>query len=72
MNEWSLIYEGFDPDGEGIREALCTLGNGYFATRGAGEETSAKPIRVAFKDKEFELKHGETREISAESEGGPC
>jgi beta-phosphoglucomutase family hydrolase len=32
---WSLIYEGFDPAREGIREALCALGNGYFATRGA-------------------------------------
>ena len=32
---WSLVYEGFDPPREGIREALCTLGNGYFATRGA-------------------------------------
>ena len=31
---WSLVYEGFDPAREGIREALCTLGNGYFATRG--------------------------------------
>ena len=33
---WSLVYEGFDPAREGIREALCALGNGYFATRGAG------------------------------------
>jgi len=32
---WSLVYEDFDPAREGIREALCTLGNGYFATRGA-------------------------------------
>lgn len=32
---WSLVYEGFDPAHEGIREALCALGNGYFATRGA-------------------------------------
>ncbi len=32
---WSLAFEGFDPAKEGIREALCTLGNGYFATRGA-------------------------------------
>jgi beta-phosphoglucomutase family hydrolase len=32
---WSLVYEDFDPGQEGIREALCTLGNGYFATRGA-------------------------------------
>ena len=32
---WSLAFEGFDLAHEGIREALCTLGNGYFATRGA-------------------------------------
>ena len=32
---WSLVFDGFDPEQEGIREALCTLGNGYFATRGA-------------------------------------
>lgn len=32
---WSLVYEGFDPAREGIREAVCALGNGYFATRGA-------------------------------------
>ena len=25
----------FDPARERIREALCALGNGYFATRGA-------------------------------------
>ncbi|MBA2663321.1 MAG: glycoside hydrolase family 65 protein [Bradymonadaceae bacterium] len=32
---WSLVYEGFDPEDEGLREALCALGNGYFVTRGA-------------------------------------
>jgi trehalose/maltose hydrolase-like predicted phosphorylase len=32
---WSLVFDGLDPAKEGIREALCTLGNGYFATRGA-------------------------------------
>jgi beta-phosphoglucomutase family hydrolase len=32
---WSLVFDGFDPAREGMREALCTLGNGYFATRGA-------------------------------------
>lgn len=31
---WSLVFDTFDPAQEGIREALCTLGNGYFATRG--------------------------------------
>jgi beta-phosphoglucomutase family hydrolase len=32
---WCLVYENFDPPREGIREALCALGNGYFTTRGA-------------------------------------
>lgn len=32
---WCLVYDGFDPAEEGTREALCTLGNGYWATRGA-------------------------------------
>jgi beta-phosphoglucomutase family hydrolase len=34
-SEWSLVYEGFEPAREGIRESLCALGNGYFTTRGA-------------------------------------
>ena len=32
---WSLVFDGFDQASEGIREALCTLGNGYFANRAA-------------------------------------
>ena len=38
---WTLSYDGFRPTDEGLREALCTLGNGYFATRGAAEEAQA-------------------------------
>ncbi len=38
---WRLGYEGFDPENEGLREALCTLGNGYFCTRGASPESAA-------------------------------
>ena len=41
---WSLTYEGYDPDGEKLREALCTLGNGYFATRGAAPEAKAGQV----------------------------
>lgn len=44
MSQWTLVYEGFDPEQEGLREALCTLGNGYFATRGAGPEAEADEI----------------------------
>jgi alpha,alpha-trehalase len=44
MSDWRLIYEGFDPEGEGLREALCTLANGYFATRGAAPESAADGV----------------------------
>jgi trehalose/maltose hydrolase-like predicted phosphorylase len=37
---WLLRYIGFDPATEGLREALCTLGNGYWGTRGAAAESS--------------------------------
>jgi trehalose/maltose hydrolase-like predicted phosphorylase len=39
-----LAYEGFDPEREGLREALCTLGNGRFATRGAAPESRADDV----------------------------
>ena len=41
---WSLIYEQFDPAREGIRESLCTLGNGYFGTRGAAAWAGADGV----------------------------
>ena len=41
MNGYELVYDGFVPEQETLREALCTLGNGYFATRGAGAECEA-------------------------------
>lgn len=44
MNGWLLVYEGMDPDSEGLREALCTVGNGYFATRGALPESVADGV----------------------------
>jgi alpha,alpha-trehalase len=45
VSDWALAYEGWDPPTEGLREALCTLGNGYLATRGAGEEAEANGTR---------------------------
>ena len=39
--EWTLCYEGYSPRDEGLRETLCTTGNGYFATRGAAPESQA-------------------------------
>ena len=41
---WAVTYDGFVPADEGLREALCTLGNGYFATRGAAPESSADEV----------------------------
>lgn len=38
MPEWTLRYDDFNPAEEKLREALCTLGNGYFFTRGAAAE----------------------------------
>jgi trehalose/maltose hydrolase-like predicted phosphorylase len=38
---WTLTYDTWDPAQQPLREALCTLGNGYFATRGAAEEVKA-------------------------------
>jgi trehalose/maltose hydrolase-like predicted phosphorylase len=40
-----LDYEGFDPDEEGLREALTSTGNGYFCTRGAAEWEDATAPR---------------------------
>jgi trehalose/maltose hydrolase-like predicted phosphorylase len=44
VNAWGLAYDGFEPPGERLREALCTLGNGYFATRGAAPEATADAV----------------------------
>lgn len=41
---WTLTYDGYDPPTEKLREALCTVGNGYFATRGAAPESRAGQI----------------------------
>jgi trehalose/maltose hydrolase-like predicted phosphorylase len=34
-SDWTLAYESFEPEEEGLREALTSTGNGYFCTRGA-------------------------------------
>jgi Trehalose and maltose hydrolases (possible phosphorylases) len=41
---WTLSFEGIDPARVGQREALCTLGNGYLATRGAAPEYAADGV----------------------------
>jgi trehalose 6-phosphate phosphatase len=44
VDTWVLAYTGADPVGEGVRETLCTLGNGYLATRGAAPESAADGV----------------------------
>ena len=44
MNGWALVYEGFEPGQKKLREALCTVGNGYFCTRRAAPEAEADGI----------------------------
>lgn len=44
MDGWTLTWDTYAPAEERRREALCTLGNGYFATRGAAEECAAGPL----------------------------
>jgi alpha,alpha-trehalase len=41
---WMMAYKGLNPKQERLRETLCTLGNGYFATRGAAPESTADDI----------------------------
>jgi len=40
-NMWQISYDDYDPNKERSREALLAVGNGYFGTRGAMEESSA-------------------------------
>lgn len=43
-NPWTFTFGGYDPGAEPLREALCTVGNGYFATRGCAPESSAGEV----------------------------
>jgi trehalose/maltose hydrolase-like predicted phosphorylase len=43
-DRWTLAYERYCPEDEGLREALCAVGNGYFVTRGAGAQSSADGV----------------------------
>lgn len=44
MTDWTWQYEGYEPADERLRESLCTLGNGRFATRGAAPECVADEV----------------------------
>jgi trehalose/maltose hydrolase-like predicted phosphorylase len=39
-----LAYDGFDPEAEGLREALTSTGNGYLCARGAAEWEDADGV----------------------------
>ena len=43
-SEWTLDYTSFIPELEKTTETLCTVGNGYFGTRGAFEESKSSKI----------------------------
>ncbi|MFJ6657281.1 glycoside hydrolase family 65 protein [Streptomyces sp. NPDC091377] len=44
MSGWIWEYDGYDPAEQRLRESLCALGNGRFATRGALPECSADAV----------------------------
>jgi trehalose/maltose hydrolase-like predicted phosphorylase len=44
MDAFALTYEGFDPDQEGLHEALTSTGNGYLCARGAAEWEDADGV----------------------------
>lgn len=41
---WIVAFDEYLPTHEGTREALCTLANGYWGTRGAAEESVADDV----------------------------
>ena len=41
---WTLSYDSFEPEEEGLREALTSTGNGYFCTRGSFAWTDADDV----------------------------
>ena len=44
VEAFSLTYEGYDPDQEGLREVLTSTGNGRFCSRGAAEWEDADGV----------------------------
>src|SRR5680860_516737 len=43
-DDWSITYDGYEPDKEGLREVLCALGNGYIVSRAAAADASADDV----------------------------
>jgi trehalose/maltose hydrolase-like predicted phosphorylase len=55
-NDWKVAYSGFDNEEHPLQEALYSLGNGYFVTRGALEMERNKvkaKVKVNNKGKEW-------------------
>jgi alpha,alpha-trehalase len=44
MEKWIVEYSKYKPEEELLRETICTLGNGYFAARGAMDGSVANDI----------------------------
>lgn len=44
MTNWTLTYDYYDPEEEGLRESMTSLGNGYFASRGVAHWSEADGI----------------------------
>ncbi len=46
-DEWMLVYDGFEPNDEGLRETLTSTGNGCFCIRGAAEWEESGAVHYA-------------------------
>jgi trehalose/maltose hydrolase-like predicted phosphorylase len=44
VNDFTLSYDRFVPEEEGLREGLTSTGNGYFCARGAAEWEDALDV----------------------------
>ena len=44
MTNWTLTYDHYDPDEEGLRESMTSTGNGYFCTRGVAHWSEADGV----------------------------
>ena len=42
--DFTLVYDGFAPEDEGLREALTSTGNGYFCVRGSADWEDAGDV----------------------------
>ncbi len=41
---WSLVFDGYRPEQERLREVLCAIGNGYLVSRSAAPEVHADAV----------------------------